>query len=224
MADSNILSCKNLSFSYPNGPTILKEVSLNFLPGTFVFIQGSSGSGKSTFLRLLIRLEEPTQGTMHFKGKPLSHYPPPVLRRSIIYIQQSPTLVDGSIKKNLLLPFTFHANKDLPAPDEHRLKELLQDFLLTELNLSDNALSLSVGQRQRLCLMRALLLSPDILLLDEPVSALDGTSRQMIMNILEWLNLERFITIFMVSHVGLETKKVRPRVLVLNNGRMTQSI
>lgn len=222
MAETSILTCENLSFAFPSGPRILDACNLGIEAGSFVVIQGPSGSGKSTFLRLMNRLEEPTNGVIRFKSTPLSAYPPPELRRSVSYIHQTPVLVEGSIWDNLRLPFTFKRNHLLSAPQKATIRGLLDEFLLSDVELQDNALSLSGGQRQRLCLMRSILLSPDVLLLDEPVSSLDGESRAAVQTIIEDLNIGRGITIMLVSHAGFESKRVRSRTLTLKDGHIIE--
>ena len=92
------------------------------------------------------RLEEPNSGEIRFKGKPLGNYPSPELRRSLLYIQQTPTVTDGSIQENLLLPFSFKNNHHLKMPDPQELENLMNKVHLHNLALNDHAMTLSVGQ------------------------------------------------------------------------------
>jgi putative ABC transport system ATP-binding protein len=217
-----ILELSDVSFTYPNGHLVLQEITLSIERGSFLHLQGPSGSGKSTFLRILNRLEEPDEGTITFKGSPIQSYPPSSLRRSVAYIQQTPTLLKDTVHANLLLPFRLKINRHLDVPDDAKLCSLLNEFLLTGVQLTDQAMSLSGGQRQRLCLLRSILLSPEILMLDEPTSALDLESRQAVDRVIETLNLEHHLTILLVSHLEFESERVNPTVVEFKNGRILQ--
>jgi putative ABC transport system ATP-binding protein len=215
-----LLECENLSFAYEGREMLLQDVSFTVQPGAFVHLQGPSGSGKSTLLRLLNRLEEPTSGEIRFKGKPLELYPPPELRRAVAYIQQAPTLIDGDVRKNLLLPFSFKVNRHLRVPGDDELESLLGEFLLSGVRLTDPAQTLSGGQRQRLCILRSILLSPEVLLLDEPVSSLDPESREAVERTVEHLSLDRGLAVVLVSHQGFSADRARPEVLTLADGML----
>jgi len=201
----------------------LGDLSYNFLPGRFYSIQGPSGAGKTTLLRLINRLEEPQSGSVLFKGRPLTSYHPPQLRRSLMFVQQAPTLVDGSVRENLLMPFRFRANQDQIKPDNGRLQEFLEKLLLRGLRLDDNALALSVGQQQRLCFIRGLLLSPEVLLLDEPTSALDEESREVVERLAERQCSEQKRTVIMVSHRSFRPRIIEPVRLNLVNGKLEEA-
>ena len=181
-------------------------------------MKGPSGAGKSTFLRLINRLEEPSRGKILFRGRPLSSYTPPELRRSILFLQQTPVVIDASVRDNLLLPFGFKNNCSLSRPDDEHLKGLLDEFLLKGVSLEGNARNLSVGQLQRLCLIRGLLLSPEILLLDEPTSALDEESSRVVESTAERLCRESGLTVVIVSHRSLTLSQTTPVFLELANG------
>jgi putative ABC transport system ATP-binding protein len=219
MESSTTVEFKDVRFAYqPNGPWILQDINLAFGPGLHL-IKGSSGSGKSTLLRLINRLEEPSVGEIRFHGKPLNSYQPPLLRRQILYIQQTPTLLDRSVRENLLLPYTFKANKDLTPPDDNRLNELLPQFHLNNVSLDDNAKTLSVGQMQRICLIRGLLLSPDVLLLDEPTSALDDQSAAVVEQFAQD-EASQGLVVIMVTHRNFTGVDVQPRIINVVDGQV----
>ncbi len=213
-----LIELSDVAFSYPDGGSLFKGLTLAFEAGVFYLLKGPSGAGKSTFLRLLNRLEEPTEGTMRFKGDPIITIPAPELRRSVLYIPQTPTVTDGTIRDNLLLPFSFKYNRDLPRPDDEKLKNMFEAFSLTDVGLDKTARNLSVGQLQRICLIRGLLLSPDMVLLDEPTSALDDESSRIVEAHAERLCLDMGKTVIMVSHRDFKPSKVIPVVLELNKG------
>jgi putative ABC transport system ATP-binding protein len=176
------LALHDVTFAFPDAPPILDRASLEVPAGAFLLIRGRSGAGKSTLLRLLCRLEEPQAGVIRFGGNDLAALPPTELRRRVALLQQTPTLVDGSVRANLLLGFSFRANAGRARPDDGRLRAELDRLLLAEVDLGQAARTLSVGQAQRLCLLRSLLLEPEVLLLDEPTSALDADSARVVLD------------------------------------------
>ena len=223
MAHETLIELKAVSFSYPDHPPIFQSISAVFETGRFYVIQGLSGAGKSTLLRLLNRLEEPASGDILFHRRPLADYRPPELRRRILYIQQIPTVIDGSVRDNLLLPFGFKHNQDLTRPDEQKLLSLLGTFRLRDVRLEQNALQLSVGQLQRLCFIRGILLSPEVVMLDEPTSALDKESVDIVESKSEELCRETGQTVIMVSHKTFRPRAVRPIVLDLKEGNIAEA-
>ena len=212
-----IIEIDSLDFAYPSGRPIFKNLSLTIGTGHFYLIRGASGTGKSTLLRLIVQLEEPTAGEIRFSGRRLTEYPPARLRRSILYVQQTPTVIAGTVRDNLLLPFRFRANGDLPPPDDGQLSEQLRRFLLTDVDLQAEAKTLSVGQLQRLCLIRGLLLLPTVVLLDEPASALDETSRKMVEETAEQLCETDGLTVIMVSHRRFNPVALTPVTLKISH-------
>ena len=217
-----ILEFKDVSFAYTESKPLFKEMSISFEKARFYIIKGASGCGKSTFLRLINRLEEPFLGEIHFKGRPVTGYDPPLLRRSILYVQQVPQVVDLSVRDNLLLPFSFQGNKNIPRPDDQRMQSLMERMLLRDVNLDESAKTLSTGQQQRICLIRGLLLAPDVVLLDEPTSALDADSCLMVQEMAENLCREQGITVLMVSHRGPEMCSLDPVLMMIEKGKIFQ--
>jgi putative ABC transport system ATP-binding protein len=194
------LECRHVSFAYLQKPPVLENITLTLAAGSFTWLRGPSGSGKSTFLRLLCRLLEPSEGEIYFAGRPLAQIDPPSLRRQVVYLHQTPVVLDASLRENLLLPFSFRLNQDLVPPEDQVLSLRLQEFLLQGVTLETPAGSLSVGQKQRLCLLRAMLLGPAVLLLDEPVAALDKESAGVVLDMVKRLHREQGVTILMVAH------------------------
>jgi len=222
MAASSIIDFCRVSFAFSREAPLFTGVTLTIREGGFYLVQGPSGAGKSTFLRLINRLEEPSAGEILFKGRPLSSYSPPLLRRSVLYVQQTPSVIDASVRENLLLPFSFKNNAQLEQPEDARLKTLLADFLLQGVGLGDNALTLSLGQLQRLCFIRGLLLSPEILLLDEPTSALDRESSQVVESMVERLNRESGLTVLTVTHKDPKPGLITPLLLKVAEGQIRE--
>lgn len=193
------LAMDRVSFSYKDGPAILHEASLTIERGTYSLVRGPSGSGKSTLLRLLCLLEEPQAGRIIFQGTPTQEIIPAELRRGVAYVQQMPTLLGGTVRENLLLPFTFKANSKLTPPNDEILQSHLQSFLLDGVTLNSRADTLSVGQSQRICLIRSLLLEPKVILMDEPTASLDADSAQVVLNKAAELSASG-MTVIMISH------------------------
>lgn len=184
---------------------ILQNICMNIADGEFVVIQGKSGVGKSSLLRLLNRLEEPTSGAILLDGQSIRTIEVTKLRRRIGYVQQLPVMIPGSIRENLLLPFRFRVAKMQKTPGDPKLRTLLEQFLLQDIQLSDEASQLSIGQQQRIALLRILLTEPDVLLCDEPTSALDTQSREMVEQSLVNLHQQQQTTIVLVTHGVWET-------------------
>jgi len=213
---------RNVEFSYPGSEPLFQKLFLKFKKGQFYLINGDSGAGKSTLLKLMNRLEDPVEGDILFNRKPLTEYTPQALRRRILYIQQVPVVVEGSVRDNLQLPFTFKENRKSEKSDDASLSTLMNTFRLTGIRLDDNAQSLSVGQRQRICLIRGLLLSPDVVLMDEPTSALDEESSRVVDVFVEKLCRESGRTIIMVSHRKFISESVFPMILKMEAGKLIE--
>ncbi|ACF46121.1 MAG: ABC transporter [Prosthecochloris sp.] len=213
-----LLTIEHLWFSFsPTGAPLFEELDLRVETGDFVLLRGVSGSGKSTLLRLICRLQPFSKGRILFKGVPVDALKPPELRRQVLYVAQIPSMIDDTVKANLLFPFSFSVNSDKQAPDDHELIRMLSDFYLQDITLQQPALNLSVGQQQRVALMRALLQQPEILLLDEPTSALDADSAAMVFSIIETLNREKGMTIICVTHSDYRPETVEPALYILKN-------
>ena len=188
-----------IHFAYPGGPSVIEDGSLEIEQGSFVLVRGPSGSGKSTLLRLLCRLEEPQKGTIFFNEDPVQTLDPAAYRRSVAYVQQLPNLIDATVRDNLTLPFSFKANNHLSSPDDDVLHHHLAAFLLDDVGLDADARSLSVGQSQRVCLIRSLLLAPEAILMDEPTASLDLASARVVLK--QAADLRRSgVTVVMISH------------------------
>ncbi len=221
MSTAPVIAFDHVSFGFEPESPLLEDVTLELAPSTFYLVTGPSGVGKSTLLRLINRLEEPTGGEIRFGGRPLSSYSPPRLRRSILSVQQTPTAIDDSVRANLLLPFCFAANSDLERPDDAVLDKRLAEVRLQGVSLDAHAQTLSVGQLQRLCILRGLLLQPEVMLLDEPTSALDTESRDAVLALIARIFTETGVTAVMVSHRDVCPPDVDPVLLQVRDRRLT---
>ena len=218
------IEVQQLSLRYSEKSPIFEDLSFQVQPGEFVQISGQSGSGKSSLLRLLNRLQTPTSGRIYLDGEPIEHFEVPVLRRQVAYLQQTPIMVPGSVKDNLLLSYQFRVSRVQLQPATDQLKQLLSDFLLDQVSLNDDAETLSVGQKQRLALIRILLMKPRVLLCDEPTSALDQSSKAVVEDQIQHLNREQQVTVFLVTHTDFQlTGNIQPRRFHLQNAILTEA-
>ena len=180
VAAAALLRLENVSWRAPDGRLVLDEVSLSLAPGELAWLRGPSGGGKSSLLRLMNRLTEPCDGLITLLGKPLAAWEPPKLRRRVGLLAQSPVMLTGTVEHNLSLAFGFKAALGQTSPERVVLREAMHRMALEGVELEASAQGLSLGQRQRLALVRLLLLDPQVLLLDEPVSALDPESKELV--------------------------------------------
>ncbi len=181
------------------------------IPGrgvTAVF--GPSGSGKSTLLRLCNRLEVPTSGRVSFRGDDIGGIDPLWLRRRVGMCFQRPTPFPGTVADNLRV-----ADPDAP---EERLRETLGRVALTGSWLDRDATALSGGEAQRMCLARTLMAQPEVLLLDEPTSAVDAEAADVIERAVRELAADGIPALW-VTHDPAQVERAADRVLRIENGR-----
>ena len=208
------LKIKQLSVAY-SGNTVLEDVNLEVYKGCITAFIGPSGCGKSSFLNCLNRLTDmlpdvEVKGEILFDGADITDPATNVakLRRRIGMIFQKPNPFPLSIRRNLELPLREHGMRQ-KAEIANRIKEVLIDVGLWEEvkdRLDSSALSLSGGQQQRLCIARAITLQPEILLMDEPCSALDPISAQVVEKMIK--RLSGRYTIVIVTHNLAQAKRI----------------
>ena len=217
-----VVEFKNVSFEYSNGKKILDNVSCTFLKGQKVAIVGESGSGKSSILNLICGFYKPKQGDVYFYNNNVAKWNLDSLRKNITYVPQESYIFSGTIMENI------KCGKDYVADEEiySKIKSINADkFALDrkdKLNslIGDGYCELSGGEKQKLCIIRALLNRSSIILLDEPTSAQDYYSETLIMNLLE--KEEKDKTIICVAH-RLWTLKNFDLIIVLKNGKIIEA-
>jgi putative ABC transport system ATP-binding protein len=175
--------------------TILSSISLEIPAGSIFILIGPSGSGKSSLLRLLNRLDAPTSGRILYKGQPIESYPVQELRKEVGMLFQHPVMINGTVRDNIALGHKLQ-KKDLP---EEKVLELIERVGLEKDLIDKDASVLSGGQKQRVALARTLANDPKVLLLDEPTSALDpGAVVQVRETLIQ--QAKRGITLVWVTH------------------------
>ncbi len=173
-----ILTLNDISVAH-RGFVILHDVSISLQSGELVSITGPSGSGKTTLLRAVAGLIDVCKGEILYKGELPARIGLPRYRRQVVLFDQQPRLFDYTVRYNLERPFHYRINNGLKFPEE-RARQLLNRLELEDDVLDHNARQLSVGQQQRISLVRGLLIEPEVALLDEPTSALDEDSTAIV--------------------------------------------
>mgnify|MGYP001066304621 CR=1 FL=1 len=222
--NSTAIEFKNVRFSYAvdddeEPKEIIKGIDLKIVRGSRVALVGPSGSGKSTVFSLIERFYEPTSGEILLDGQPVTEFSRDSLRQQLGYVEQDAPVLAGSLKDNLLL-----GRAD--ATDEELEKVLSQVNLSDVLNrdskglgaeVGEDGIMLSGGERQRLAIARALLASPEILLLDESTSALDGPNEQRMREAIDAVAHDR--TLMVIAH-RLSTVVDSDQIIVLEHGEI----
>ena len=200
----------------------LNDVSVEITKGEFVFLVGSSGSGKSTFLRLLLREESPTQGTVHVAGKDLSklsHWKVPALRRQLgCVFQDFRLLPNKTVAQNVAF-----ALEVIGRPKAHIIKVVPEVLELVGLEGKEGRYpdELSGGEQQRVAVARAFVNRPSILIADEPTGNLDPATSVGIMKLLDRIN-RTGTTVVMATHDSNIVDSMRRRVVELNGGDLVR--
>jgi ABC-type methionine transport system ATPase subunit len=200
------------------GKTILRDISFEVLTGDLLGIVGASGSGKSSLLRLLNRLDEPTSGTVYLDSRDYRQLPPRDLRRRIGMVTQRAFLFPGDVAANLRFG---------PAQRGESFADAEVSRLLDRVGLPGYAARdvsvFSGGEQQRVSLARALANRPEVLLLDEPTASLDEVSKLGIEDLIGGLVQRHGLTCVLVTHDRDQARRICNRVLLLETGRLVRS-
>jgi len=197
---------------------ILSDISFDVSARELLGIVGPSGSGKSSLLRLLNRLDEPTSGTVYLDGLDYQQLPPRELRRRVGMVTQRPYLFPGDVASNLRFGPAQRGESVSDADITRLLEQVgLPGFAAQEVSV------LSGGEQQRVSLARTLANRPEVLLLDEPTSALDEESKLGIEELIGSLVHEHGLTCVMVTHDRDQARRLCQRVVLLEAGRLVQS-
>lgn len=197
---------------------VLKNINLNIQKGELVCFLGPSGCGKTTLLRIIAGLEKQTTGTVYQAGEDIS-FASPAKRDYGIVFQSYALFPNLTVKENVI--YGLNARKNDPYYIEKRAQDLLYMVGL-QASESKYPAQISGGQQQRVALARALATSPGLLLLDEPLSALDATVRLHLRNEIRSLQRKLGVTTIMVTHDQEEALSMADRIVVINQGQVEQ--
>jgi ABC-type bacteriocin/lantibiotic exporter with double-glycine peptidase domain len=214
------IEVSGLSFRYEDeGPLVLDNLSLRIEPGEYVGIVGKSGSGKSTFMRLLLGFEQPLAGGIYYDNYDLAKVDKTSLRRKIGCCLQSGNLFTGDLFQNITITAPWATHED--AWEALRMASLEEDVRRMPMGLNtlvnESGSGLSGGQKQRILIARALISKPDIIFFDEATSALDNISQKQVSENLNQLHCTR-----VVIAQRLSTIRHCDRIIVLDKGKIAE--
>ena len=215
-----MIEFSHVSKRYPGGHEALKDVSLTIARGEMVFVIGHSGAGKSTLLKLLAAIERPTAGSIVVNGQNVGALKPraiPYLRRNFgLVFQDHKLLFDRSVFENVMLPLNIVGYDRREAA--RRVRAALDKVGLLA-HEKAQPITLSGGEQQRLCIARAVVHRPSILLADEPTGNLDVAYAVEIGEIFRSFN-QVGATVVIATHDGQLADRLQPRVVTLASGRV----
>jgi subfamily B ATP-binding cassette protein MsbA len=212
---------RNVSFRYPTGEEVLSNINIHVLPGQKVALVGKSGAGKSSFISLIPRFYDVTEGAVLIDGIDVRSVRQSNLRRHIALVLQETFLFDGTVRENLIFGRPDATEEEIiaaaKAANAHEFIERLDDGYDTQ--IGERGVKLSGGQKQRLAIARAILADPKILILDEATSSVDSYSEFLIYQALDRLMEGR--TTFIIAH-RLSTIRKADIILVLDEGSVVE--
>jgi len=216
-----LIEFKNVSKVYPGNQVAVKDINLKFNDGEFICFIGTSGSGKTTCMRMINRMNEVSEGEILIDGSNVKDYNPVDLRRKIGYvIQQIGLFPHMTVFDNIVLvPRLLEWDEDKLRPIAENLIEKV-DLPISYLDKYPQ--ELSGGQQQRIGVIRALAADQDIILMDEPFGALDPITRDSLQNIVKRLQKEMGKTIVFVSHDMDEALTLADRIVIMDKGKLIQ--
>ncbi len=212
---------ESVGFEYQAGTAVLHDISLHAKPGEMIALVGSTGAGKTSLVHLLSRFYELSSGEILLDGRLIHEIPLSELRRSVAMVTQESFLFNGTTADNLLIAKPDATEEEmwrvLAAANAEAFIRRLPKGLHTQ--LGERGVKLSVGEKQRLSIARALLKNPPILVLDEATASVDNTTERLIQEALAHLLEGR--TSFVIAH-RLSTVRHADQILVLERGRIVE--
>lgn len=209
----------NVNHRYDDSGFSIKDLSLRINPRDKIAIVGPSGSGKTTVINLIMRFFDPDSGTIKLDGVDLRNLPVKTLRDNIALVDQDPLLFKTSIFNNIAYANPKASLDEVTRAAEianiHKFIEGLRDGYESE--VGERGVTLSGGEKQRMCLARAILIDPPVLILDEATSSLDSNSEQLIQDALKRVLIDK--TAIIIAH-RLSTVQHADRIITMDNGRV----
>ena len=215
------INFQDLTFAFNETRQVLKSINLIIKSGEKVALVGSSGAGKTTFVRLLLRLYSPTSGKILIDGTDISEVTQESLRKNVSLVPQDPILFHRTLAENIGYGKRDAARKEIEvvaklAHCDEFVKNLPQGF---ETYVGERGIKLSGGERQRVAIARAILKNAPILVLDEATSSLDSHSEMLIQDALATLMSGK--TVIVIAH-RLSTIQKMDRIIVVDNGNILE--
>ncbi len=210
---------EHLQQTYQNR-TVLDVPDLSIRKGEILAVVGPSGSGKSTLLRLLAFLETPTRGQIlfdNFPFTPLTAEMPLALRRRVTLVFQRPVLFNASVRANVAYGLGLRGERN----HHQRVEQALRDVGMEKM-AHVRARTLSGGEIQRTALARAIVLQPEVLLLDEPTANLDPYNVRLIEELIQRLNRQQGMTLVVVTHNVFQARRLAHRTALLLEGKLVE--
>ena len=215
------ISLDAVSFRYPGGTGVLDQVSFSIQPGEHVAIVGESGGGKTTLIRLLLRLYAPTAGTIRIDNLDIAALPLEKLRANVGVVFQEATLFSGTVRENIAYARPNASDEEVIAAamssNAHEFVARFPDGY--DAQIGEHGIKLSGGQRQRVAVARAILKDAPVLILDEATSALDSKSECLVQEGLDRLTADR--TTLIIAH-RLSTIAAVDRIITIKDGRVDE--
>lgn len=221
LCDKGEVVFENISFSYPGGQGMIKNISLTMPTEMSSALVGRSGSGKTTMTKLLMRVYDPDEGRVLVDGCDIRQIKKEDLRRNIGIVPQEPILFNNTIGYNIGYPLENATKEEIESAAK---LANLHDFIITlekgyDTTVGERGVKLSGGQKQRLAIARVFLLNPKIIIFDEATSHLDSESERLIQDSME--KLAKGKTMIIIAH-RLSTIMKADKIIVLDNGKTTE--
>lgn len=221
MGDNRFIYVNNVVKKYQN-KVVLNNINVEIAKGEFITVIGSSGCGKTTFLKMINGLINPDSGAIYINGIDIAKVNKIFLRRNIGYvIQEIGLYLHMTIRKNISYILRLKNEKD-KEKIEKRVRYLINLVGLNEELLDRYPGELSGGQRQRVGIARALSANPDIMLMDEPFASVDEITRKLLQDEIIKIYKEFKMTVIFVTHDIKEALKLGTRVIVMDEGNIIQ--
>lgn len=223
VTDGSVLSFNHVHFSYPEGKEVLRNISFSLERGKTYALVGPTGGGKTTTASLMARIFDPTQGKVFLEGKDIRSYDAAERTKKIGFILQEPFLFMGTIKDNIV-----YGNEEYESFSDEQIKQLIKDMGLESLftgfekglatKVEASGETMSLGQRQIIAFVRAVLRKPDVLILDEATANIDTVTEQLLEDILK--KLPEQTTRVIIAH-RLNTIENADEIFFVNDGEIT---